>query len=42
MKNEQSLQENAPEELLAHKQEHGVETVQKVLDVRGIQVRVLT
>ena len=36
------LQENASEELLAQKQEHGVETVQKVLDMRGLQVRVLT
>jgi hypothetical protein len=36
------LQENAPEELLAQKQEHGVEIVQKVLDMRGLQVRVLT
>ena len=36
------LQENASEELLAHKKEHGVETIQKVLDMRGRQVRVLT
>lgn len=36
------LQENAPRELLAQKQEHGVEIVQKVLDMRGLQVRVLT
>ena len=28
--------------MLAQKQEHGVEIVQKVLDVRGPQVRVLT
>ena len=36
------LQENAPEELLAQKTEHGVEIVHKVLDMRGPQVRVLT
>jgi hypothetical protein len=36
------LQENALEELLGWKQEHGVEIVQKVLDMRGLQVRVLT
>ena len=29
------LQENAPEGLSAQKQEHGVETIQKVLDMRG-------
>ena len=36
------LQENALEELLAQKKEHGVEIVHKVLDMRGLQVRVLT
>jgi tuftelin-interacting protein 11 len=36
------LQKNAPEELLAQKKEHGVETIHKVLDMRGPQVRVLT
>ena len=36
------FQENAPKELLAQKQEHGVEIVQKVLDMRGPPVRVLT
>ena len=36
------LQENASEELLAQKQEYGVEIVQKVLDMRGLQVRVLS
>ena len=29
------LQENALKELLAHKPKHGVETIQKVLDMRG-------
>ena len=36
------LQENAPEELLVQKKEHGVETIQNFLDMRGLQVRVLT
>jgi tuftelin-interacting protein 11 len=36
------LHENAFEERLAQKQEHGVEIVQKVFDMRGPQVRVLT
>ena len=36
------LQENAYEELLAQKQEHSVETVQKVLNMTGLQVSVLT
>lgn len=35
------LQEYAPEELLAQKQEHGVKTIQKVLDMRGLQVGLL-
>ena len=36
------LQENAPKELLAQRQEHGVEIVQEMFDMRGPQERVLT
>ena len=36
------LQENAPQEPLAQKQEHGVEIVKKVLDMRSPKVRGLT
>ena len=36
------LQENIPKELLAQNQEHGVETIQEMFDMRGPQARVLT
>ena len=36
------LQEISSEELLAQKQEHCIETIEKVIDIRGPQVSVLT
>ena len=35
------LQESTSGELLAQKQDYGIEIIQKMLDMRGLQVRVL-